>query len=302
MSILPQLLINGLISGSTIALIAVGLSLIYGVLKFMNFAHGEIAMLGAYFYYYFFIELAWPVLPSIAVSVLLCAFTGFLFNRLIFWPLRSESQWTLLIVSVGVAMFIKNSIQLVSTGATRSYFREGYDSVVYHFGSVTITGNQILIMASALILVIGLHFFLKKSKVGKAIRAVSDNMSLAGVVGIDIRRSIDWIFVLSSGIAGFAGVLIAYEESLTPNMGQHLSILAFVAVILGGLGSVPGALIGGLLIGLIQDLSTGITINGYSIPSSYKSLIAFSVLILFLLFRPRGLFGISLEEDKSQKA
>ncbi len=303
MDILPQLLINGLISGSTIALIAVGLSLIFGVLKFMNFAHGEIAMLGAYFYYYFFITLGWPVLPSMAITVALCAFVGFLFNRFIFWPLRKESQWTLLIVSVGVGMLIKNSVQLVASGSTRTYSQANEPSVVHHFfgDALIITSNQILIIVSAFVLMLGLFFFLKYSKLGKSIRALSDNMSLAGVVGIDIRRSVDWIFVLSSAIAGFAGILIAYEESLTPNMGQHLSILAFVAVILGGLGSIPGALVGGLLIGLLQDVGTGLTIGGYSIPSSYKSLIAFSVLILFLLFRPRGLFGISLEEDKSQK-
>lgn len=303
MSILPQLIVNGLISGSTIALIAVGLSLIYGVLKFMNFAHGEIAMLGAYFYYYFFIHLSWAVLPSMGVSILLCVFVGLLFNRLIFWPLRAQSQWTLLIVSVGVGMFIKNSLQLVGTGETRSYAREGYETAVYHFwdGGVIITGNQIAIIFSALVLVVGLFFFLKKSKLGKSIRAVSDNMSLASVVGIDIRRSVDWIFMISSGIAGFAGILIAYEESLTPNVGQMLSIKAFVAVILGGLGSIPGALAGGLTLGLIQDLSTGLTFVGFSIPSSYKSLILFSVLILCLIFKPRGLFGISLEEDKSQK-
>lgn len=303
MNILPQLIANGLIAGSTIALIAVGLSLIYGVLKFMNFAHGEIAMLGAYFYYFFYITLGWEMVTSGILTILLCAFTGWVFNRFIFWPLRKESQWTLLIISVGVGMLIKNTIQMVSSGVTRTYFKEGVSNTVYHLwgDAVIITNNQIFIVISAFVLMFALFFFLKKSKLGKSIRALSDNLSLAEVVGIKVRSSTDWIFIISSAIAGFAGILIAYEESLTPNMGQHLSIYAFVAVILGGLGSIPGALVGGLLIGLIQDLATGISIGGMSIPSSYKSLIAFSVLIFFLLFRPRGLFGISLEEDKSQK-
>ncbi len=304
MDILPQLLMNGLITGSSIALIAVGLSLIYGVLKFMNFSHGEFAMLGAYFYYYCFIVLKWTPLPSALVATVLCATLGWLMNRAIFWPMRRESQWTLLIISVGVGMLIKNSVQLVSTGETRSYFREGYESTVYHFWNdrLIVTQNQLFMFALSLLSVAALFLLLKKTKLGKAIRALSDDQNLAAVVGVSTRRTIDWIFIISSGLAGFAGILIAYENSITVNMGQNLSVIAFAAVIMGGLGSIPGALVGSYILGLLQDLLTGITIAGYGIPSSYKSLVTFSILILFLLFRPRGLLGISLEEDKSQKA
>ena len=304
MDILPQLLTNGIITGSSVALIAVGLSLIYGVLKFMNFAHGEFAMLGAYFYYYFFIVLSWSPVPSALLAIGLCATLGLLFNRLAFWPLRKESQWTLLIMSVGVGMFMKNSVQLLGTGETRSYFREGYENTVYQLfgGNVIITSNQLFILLLSLFSVLGLFFLLKKTKLGKSIRALSDDQSLAAVVGINTRRTVDAIFLISSGLAAFAGILITYENSLTVNMGQNLSILAFAAVVLGGLGSVPGALLGSFLLGILQELLTGITIAGYGIPSGYKSLISFSLLILFLLFRPRGLLGISLEEDKSQKA
>lgn len=302
MSILPQILINGLISGSLIALIALGLNLIYGNMKFMNFAHGEMAMLGGYFYYLFYIVLAWPVFPSIVCALVLCMLCGLLMNKLIFSPMKRESQWTLLILSVGVGMFIKSAVQLVAGSFTLNFVRETYTPKVYEFANATITQNQILILMSTALILFSLHFLLTRTRLGKAIRAVSDNMQLASVVGIRVDKTINWIFMISSSIAGFAGILIGYEQSLSPNMGQMLSVYAFAAVIVGGLGSVWGAVLGGFLVGILQDLLVGIDFGIFSIPTSYKSAIAFGLVILFLLFRPRGLFGISLEEDKTSKA
>lgn len=304
MTILPQILLNGLIAGSLIALIALGLNLVYGNMKFMNFAHGEMAMLGAYFYYLFRIKLEWAPGLSMPLALVLCALAGLLLNRLVFNPLKKESQWTLLIASVGVSMCVKFAVMLVAGSFTLNYVIGSYVSHSYKLagGALIITQNQIFILISTLMILLGLHGLLKYSKLGKAIRAVSDNMQLATVVGIDVSRTIDWIFILSSTIAGFAGILIAYEQSLSPQMGLVFSILAFAAIIMGGLGSVWGAVVGGFLIGFLQNLLVGIDWGLFSIPTSYKSAVAFGIMILFLLFRPRGLFGINLEEDKTSKA
>lgn len=303
MNILPQILVNGLIAGSLFALVALGLNLIYGNMKFMNFAHGEMAMLGGYFYYFGFIFLGWAPFPSILLSILLCAGLGWLFNRLIFSPMKNESQWTLLILSVGVSILIKSVVLLFTGGKTLNYSTGIYESHVYHFfhGSVTITQNQIFILLATGTILLLLHLLLHYSKWGKAIRAVSDNRPLASVLGIPVNRTIDSIFILSSAIAGFAGILIAYEQSLSPTMGQMLSVYAFAAVIMGGLGSVWGAVLGGFSIGIFADLFVGLDFGSFSIPTSYKSAVAFSIMILFLLFRPRGLLGMSLEEDRTSK-
>jgi len=268
----------------------------------MNFAHGEMAMLGAYFYYLFYITLAWPVLPSILAALASCVVCGLLINKIIFSPMKRESQWTLLILSVGVGMFIKSAVQLIAGSFTLNFVRETYTPTVYAGAGITITQNQIMVLVSTAAILLGLHFLLTKTRLGKAIRAVSDNMQLASVVGIGVNRTISWIFVISSSIAGFAGILIGYEQSLSPNMGQMLSVYAFAAVIVGGLGSVWGAVLGGFLVGILQDLLVGIDFGIFSIPTSYKSAIAFGLVMVFLLLRPRGLFGISLEEDKTSKA
>ncbi|MDP2624994.1 MAG: branched-chain amino acid ABC transporter permease [Candidatus Peregrinibacteria bacterium] len=303
MEILPQVLINGIIAGSVMALMAMGLSLIYGVLKFMNFAHGEMAMLGAFFYYYFFIHLAWPLLPSLLAAVVLCGITGIIFNKLIFQPLRNESPWTLLITSIGVSLFIKSTMLLVATGKSRSYLRDDYETDVYELwgGKMVITDYQLVILGTTIAVLIGMALFMKYTKTGKAIRAVSDNMQMASILGIDVKRTITKIFIISTALAGLAGVLIGYEQNLTPNMGLVISILAFAAVIVGGLGNIWGAVVGAMVIGIAQNVLVSIEIFGHTVPTSYKSAIAFGILILMLILRPRGLFGISLEEEASRK-
>lgn len=303
MDILPQILVNGIIQGSVIALIALGLSLIYGVLKFMNFAHGDIAMLGAYFYYLFFISLEWAIIPSLIAAVCLCGIVGILFNKLVFHPLRKESEWTLLITSIGVSIFLKSMVLLIATGKARNYAQGGYDPTVYKFfdGKMIITNYQILLLISTAIILIGLAFFLKYSKTGKAIRAVSDNMNIASILGINVKKTILLIFIISTCIAGFSGVLIGYEQSLSPNMGITLSVLAFAAVVVGGLGSIWGAVIGGFALGIISNLIIGMDWWGFSVPTNYRSAIAFGILIIILIIRPRGLFGPKLEEEMGRK-
>lgn len=303
MNILPQILINGLIAGSVIALIAVGLNLIYGVLKFMNFAHGDMAMVGAFLYYTFFIVLGWPLLPSLIATLVLSGLLGVLFNKLVFEPLRQESQWTLLITSIGVGLLLRAIVLMLAGGRSRNYAREGYETVVHNLGDgkILITDYQIVLLLCTLGLVVGMALFLKRSKTGKAIRAVSDNMQMASILGIPVKRTITTIFMLSGCLAGFAGVLIGYEQNLSPSMGLVLSISAFSAVIVGGLGNVWGAVLGALLLGILQNLIVGMSWWGISVPTSYKSAIAFSLLIVMLMVRPRGLLGTSLEEEAGRK-
>lgn len=299
MDILPQVLINGIIAGALYGLIALGLSLIYGVLGFMNFAHGEMAMVGAFIYYLCFIVLGWPILPSVIATLIGCGIVGYCFDKLVFERLRQENPWTLLITSIGVSLFIQSAMLMIATGRSRSYLREGYETQVYQWfdGRMVITNYQILIILSTIAILIGLSAFLKYSKTGKAIRAVSDNMHAAAILGIDVKKTITTIFIISTCIAGFAGILIGYEQNLTPNMGFVISIFAFSAVVVGGLGSIRGAVLGGFLIGLMQDLVVGLPWFGISVPTSYKSAVAFTLLVLMLLLRPQGLFGAKLEEQ-----
>lgn len=303
MSLLPQILVNGILAGASYGLIALGLSLIYGVMKFMNFAHGEMAMLGAFLYYYFFIALGWPLIPSLIATLALCGLAGFLFDKLVFERLRQESPWTLLVTSIGVAFVIKAMVLLMAGGRSRNYIKEGHETAIYSWWDdrIIITNYQIIILLSTVAIVIGLALFLRYSTLGKTIRAVSDNMQAAAILGIDVKKTLVTIFVLSTVLAGFAGVLIGYEQNLSPTMGLTMSIMAFASVVVGGLGSVKGAVLGGFLMGMIQNLAVSMDWFGVSISTSYKSAIAFVVLIIMLLLRPRGLFGISLEEETNRK-
>lgn len=299
MDLLPQILVNGLIAGALYGLIALGLSLIYGVLRFMNFAHGEMAMLGAFLYYFFFIRLEWSPIPGLLATLIGCALAGWLFDKLVFERLRQENPWTLLITSIGVSLFMQAAMLMIATGRSRSYLRDGYETVVYRWldGRLVITQTQIILILSTVAILIGLTLFLKHSRAGKAIRAVSDNMEAAAILGIDVKKTITLIFVTSTIIAGFAGVLAGYEQNLTPTMGFNISIFAFSAVIVGGLGSVRGAVLGGFLLGMIQNLVVGLPWFGINVPTSYKSAVAFALLVIMLLLRPQGLFGPKLEEE-----
>ena len=299
MNILPQILLNGFLAGSVMALAALGLSLIYGTFKFMNFAHGEMTMLGAMTYYFFFVYIGWDIVPSILMVIIVSSIIGTIFNKIIFEPMRRENAWTLMVTSVGVAFFIKGLITLIGGTDGRNYNREGYESTVYKFldGALIITDYQIIMVIVMLFALVGIWLFLKYSKLGKSIRAVSDNEQLAAILGINTKKVLNKIFIISVSLAGLSGVLIGYEQNVSPNMGMPISIFAFVAVILGGLGHVWGAVLGAITIGVLQNLVVGLDWWGYSIPTVYKGAVAFFVLILLLIFRPHGLFGSKLKEE-----
>lgn len=281
---LLQLIINGIIAGSMYALFAVGLTMVYGVFRFINFAHGELIALGAYAALLFAspplsLPLIWAVLPAVACTV--CA--GLLQDRLVFQPLRHGSRISLLIASIGLSFLLRNALQFGFGSDLLSYdvgLIPGYE-----WGPIIITQVQLTMLATAVAFLAFLYWLFSRTLLGKALRAVSDNMELAGIMGIPLRRVNLTVWVLASAFAAAGGILLAVDTSLEPMMGVINLLKAFAAVLLGGPGNVWGALLGGLLIGLAENLSVAVISPGY------KDFIAFAVILVMLLFRPGGIFS-----------
>lgn len=294
--VIAQLIVNGIIAGSIYALVALGLSMVYGILHFLNFAHGEMTMAGAYAFFLFYVMFGWPMWMAFILAIIAVAIVGIIIERLTFRPVRNAPPLTSLITSIGVSLLLQ-SLALIAFGANIRTVRSGTIPKGREFLSVIITDTQITIIIVSLVLMVGLYFFLKYAKIGKAIRAVSDNKSVAAILGISPNKVIMSIFALGSALAAIAGILVAYEQNLEPTMGTMLGIKAFAAIILGGVGSIPGAVLGGYAIGLAENLGIGISIAGYSVPSGYKDAIAFIIMIIVLLFIPTGILGTKSEED-----
>ncbi len=299
MDILPQLLLNGIVIGFTYGLIAVGLSLYYGILGFINFAHGDIATVGAYSLLFFRIFLDWPLIPSITASLAVVTMLGLLIEKICFRPVQDAPQLTPLLISIGISLFIQAGILLAFGSNVYSLYKNTGVSAVHTLpGQTIITTNQLIIICATILIFPALFIFLKKTKTGKSIRAVSDNKTMAKIIGIRTNRIIALIFALSSAMAAIAGILIGYEQNLQANMGLALSVKAFAAVVLGGVGNIWGAIIGGLIIGLAENLLIGIQIGDFSIPSSFKDAVGFIVFLLVIFFRPYGLLGSKTEAGK----
>jgi branched-chain amino acid transport system permease protein len=286
-----QQLVNGLSLGSIYALIALGYTMVYGVLRLINFAHGDVYMVGAYAGYYLSRRLqgAEPSLLSALLvmlgSMLACAALGILIERLAYRPVRREARLTLLITAIGVSLFIENVAQLLF-GADPKFFPSLAPHARYVVAGVRLTSEQITVIVVSVLLMVFLRFFIMKTRTGKAMRAVSFSLDAARLMGI----STDWIisvtFALGSALAAAAGVLIGMQiPKIDPQMGIIYGLKAFVAAVLGGIGSVPGAVLGGLLIGTSE-----VMVVGY-LSAGYRDAIAFAILILVLLLRPQGLLG-----------
>jgi len=304
---LLQQLINGLSLGSIYALIALGYTMVYGVLRFINFAHGEVYMVGAYIgfsiapriqesiyrifgepadLYTFHWSTTLGALLVLVGAMIFCAALGVLIEWLVYRPLRSRPRLTVLITAIGVSILLQN-IVLTHYGATPQYFPEILpDHAIEGMGNVIITMNQIVIFAVTLLLLLTLHFVVMKTRIGTAMRALSFNPTAASLMGINISVVISFTFAIGSALAAAAGILQAiYNPSIDPLMGILPGIKAFVAAVLGGIGNIPGAAIGGFVIGILETM-----VVGYISPM-YRDAIAFAVLILILLFKPTGLFG-----------
>ncbi len=304
-----QQLINGLALGSIYALIALGYTMVYGVLRFINFAHGDVYMIGAFAGFYLapwvgkflppsadFDQFSWSGAGGALVVLLLamafCALLGVIIEWLVYRPLRSRPRLTVLITAIGVSIFLQNVGQLVF-GAEPKFFPDIMpDRALEGTGNLTIMFNQLVVLVVTMALLVGLRFVVMKTRIGTAMRALSFNPVAASLMGINTSVVISFTFAIGSALAAAAGILNAINyPSIDPLMGILPGIKAFVAAVLGGIGNIPGAAVGGFIIGILETM-----VVGYISPM-YRDAIAFGVLILILLFKPNGLFG-RVEREK----
>jgi branched-chain amino acid transport system permease protein len=291
---IQQLIINGIIAGSIYGLIAIGFTVIYRTVKFFHFAHGVVYTAGAYFAYTLIISLQLNFAFSFFLSVILAAILGVAIDKFVYYPLRQQNASNLifLLASFGVFIFLQNLVQLIY-GAQILTIRTGPIKEGHHFLGAVITDIQILILAASIILMIFLWLFIQKTKLGKAMRAVADDPIAANVVGINPERIIRTsLFAIGSALAGAAGILISFETNIEPTMGFSALLKGIIASIIGGIGSIPGAVLGGFFLGLAENLGI------WKISAGWKDCIAFAILIIFLLIRPSGILGTKTEKEQ----
>jgi len=288
-----QILINGIIAGGIYSLIAIGFTIIYKNVKYFHFAHGAIYAVGAYSAYTFLNILQINPIISLILSIIIAAITGVFINRIIYFPLRKyrASNLVFLLASFGVFIFLQNLLQLIF-GAQILTLQTGPVIEGYHFLGAVITDTQILIIVSTIVMFLLTWLLIQKTKLGKAIRAVADDSIGARVSGINSEKIIIAVFAIGSALAGVAGILVSFETNIEPTMGFNAVLKGIIACIIGGIGSVPGALLGGLFLGLAENLGI------WQIQASWKDAIAFGILILFLLFRPSGIMNVKPEKEK----
>ncbi len=289
MSEFLQQLLNGLSLGAIYALIALGYTMVYGVLRFINFAHADVFMVGAFIGYYMGRIVPegtiWGGTIALAVAMLGCALLGILIERFAYRPLRGAATLNVLITAIGVSLLLEYTGQ-VFFGAAPRVFPPLFPAKMFNLGGLVISTNQLLVIFVATLLMVALQFIVQKTKIGTAMRAVSLNPKAAQLVGVNIDVVISFTFGLGSALAAAGGILYALNyPSIDPLMGVMPGLKAFVAAILGGIGNIPGAALGGLLLGTVE------TFVGGSRFSTYKDAIAFAILIIILLFRPAGLLG-----------
>lgn len=285
-----KFVLNGLIAGSLYAVLAMGLALLYGVLRVVNLAHGELALTGAYSFYVFYILLGWPLIPSLLAGLSIFSLIILIIERLTFRPVREAPNFIPLIITIGLGLFLKNLLSLIFEIKSRS-FNHPVISFSIFSEQIRITDIQIIILITSILLMAGLWMFLKRTKTGRAIRALADNKEAAAILGIPVNRIITLVFLIAGLFAAIAGILAGFDQNIHPNLGTNFTIKSFAAVILGGIGSIPGAVLGAYFIGLAENVLIAIPINGWYIPTSYKDAIAFAALVAFLYFKPSGFFG-----------
>lgn len=288
MAIISQLIANGIIAGSIYALVALGYTMVYGILKFINFAHGEVFMFGAYFGYILYTFGHVPIVLAFILAMLFAAGMGIVIEKVAYKPLRGVSRLAPLITAIALSIFLQ-ALAILIWGSNIRVLKVGKGHV-YNILGASVTGIQIVIIVSAIVLMISLYLFIKKTKLGIAMRATADNLEVAKVIGINTDKVVMVVFAIGSGLAAAAGVLIAIEQNLEPTMGVAVGIKAFTAAVVGGIGNIYGAALGGLFIGLVENIGI------WFIPSGYKDAIAFLILVLMLLFKPTGFFGSKKEE------
>lgn len=285
-------LINGISLGSVYALIALGYTMVYGIAKMLNFAHGDVIMIGAYTVFTAFSTFGLPPVVGILLSVLVCTVLGVVIERVAYKPLRMASPLAVLITAIGVSYLLQNIALLIFGANTKSFTSVvKVPPIKLAGGQLIISGETIVTVITCIVIMVVLTAFIKKTKAGQAMLAVSEDKGAAQLMGINVNGTIALTFAIGSALAAVAGMLLtsAYP-SLTPYTGAMPGIKAFVAAVFGGIGSIPGAFIGGLLLGVIENLS-----KAY-ISSEMADAIVFGVLIVVLLVRPTGLLGKKMSE------
>ncbi|HWA06643.1 MAG TPA: branched-chain amino acid ABC transporter permease [Ignavibacteria bacterium] len=291
-----QQVFNGLSLGSIYALIALGYTMIYGILRFINFAHGDVFMIGAFSGYYLGILFAFATVSGIASigmallimlgAMIVTGALGFTIEKLVYKPLRKSPKLTILITAIGVSLFLEYGGQLVFGADPKSFPSLLENKPVVNLAGAVIGSNPLVVLVTAGILMVGLRLIVMKTKIGTAMRAVSYNPTAASLMGININAVISFTFIIGSSLAGAAGILYGLNyPSIDPLMGILPGLKAFVAAVLGGIGNIPGAALGGMIIGLLETFVTGY------ISPTYRDAIAFGILILILLFKPTGILG-----------
>lgn len=285
-----QQLINGLSLGSIYALIALGYTMVYGIIKLINFAHGDIYMLGAYIGFIATVQLGLGFLPALLLAMTLCALIGVTIERIAYKPLRNATRITALITAIGVSYFIEASTQKIMGTGVKT-FPQVLANETLMFGSIRISTQQIYIFLITILLMILLQFIVHKTRIGRAMRAVSADADAARLMGINVDATISYTFAIGSALAGAAGVLVGiYYNSINPLMGMLPGVKAFIAAVFGGIGIIPGAMFGGFFIGIIETL-----VSGYG-SSLYKDAVVYLILIVILVVKPTGLLGKNVKE------
>jgi branched-chain amino acid transport system permease protein len=280
-------LINGLTLGSSYALIALGYTMVYGIIQLINFAHGEIYMFGAFVGLFLVTTLDVNIFVALLGAMLFCMLLGMLVEIIAYRPLRGKSsRLSALISAIGVSIFLSTLMTLIRGTNTTRYPEEVMNNTSYHLGSIEISSLQITILFFSAFLMIALQLLIKRSKIGKAMRACSQDLDASYLMGINVNRIISLTFAIGSALAAAGGVMVGiYYNAVWPYMGMMAGMKAFAAAVLGGIGSVPGAMIGGLTLGVMEIMGVAY------LSSSYKDAIAFAILILVLIIRPQGILG-----------
>ena len=290
MTVFFSQLINGLSLGSIYALIALGYSMVYGIILLLNFAHGDIIMVGAYMSWFVMSQLGLGPVAAVCASIITCTVLGVVIEKIAYTPLRGAPRISLLITAIGVSFFLEYTTELLLGSGTKvipAYF----ESKVFRLGDVNLGLTAIITLTVTVASMLVLSFLVRQTKLGKAMRAVSEDMDAARLMGVNVNSTISFTFAVGSALAGIGSVLYccSYPQA-TPTMGSMLGLKAFVAAVLGGIGSIPGAMIGGIAIGLCESFVSAIGL------SAWRDAVTFAILILVLLIKPTGFMGRKVQE------
>ena len=287
-----QYLINGISIGAVYAIIALGYTMVYGIAKMLNFAHGDIIMVGAYISFCVVNYLELPAIVSVIAAMAVCTLLGIVIEGLAYKPLRGTPSLAVLITAIGVSYFLQNAAQLIWGSAAKNYKSVVTMAPIQLFdGQLLITGEVLLTVVVSALVMMGLTLFTSKTRTGKAMRAVSEDRAAAQLMGINVNKTISTTFAIGSALAAVAGVLLCSTvPTLMPTTGSMPGIRAFTAAVFGGIGSIPGAMLGGILLGIIETFA-----KAY-ISTQFSDAIVFSVLIIILLVKPAGLLGKQIQE------